>query len=195
MVAGRRGGPWEGKRDSTVEPRARDLFIRDGVSGDSSARPPLRRRRLLSVALPRLQTVAERRWQISVEVRRPELLDERGGGPPTAVDVLLEAWDVVMCVAAKCPCDAAKRFGHCSQFSAPCRGCYGPESDVKTHSPAHGGSAAPEGDHCPLNRCCQLARTLCFAAARSPGTSATPRTETVRSVRRRAEAERRRCLT
>ncbi len=132
---------------------------------------------------------AARRWEIAVEVRRPEVLDEAGGAP-SAIDVLLTADDAVVCVEAKYLSDAVEGFGRCTQFPGACAGFHGPGSDLKT------GSAAPcrlavsegrrqarrywevaarlfldaataEGDEvgsCALARPYQLARDLFFAA-------------------------------
>jgi hypothetical protein len=145
--------------------------------------------RLVTAALPAVEPRAGRRWEVSVEVSRPELLGERGG-QPSSIDVLLLADDAVVCVESKYLSDAAGGFGRCSQFPDSCRGFYGPGSDRKKVSTARCRLGVADGRRearrywdvaerffrwqalqpaadvgsCPLNRWYQLARTLFFAA-------------------------------
>jgi hypothetical protein len=146
-------------------------------------------KRLLVTSLPAIPPRAGRRWEISVEVSRPELLAE-GGGQPSSIDVLLLADDAAVCVESKYLSDALAGFGRCSQFPNACRGFYGPGSDLKTESVAPCRLSVADGRRearrywtvaerlfrnealgpsrepgsCVLNRSYQLARTLFFAA-------------------------------
>jgi len=130
-----------------------------------------------------------RRWTVSVEVSRPELLGEVGG-PPSRIDVLLEADDAVIGLESKYLGDAAGGAGRCSQYPRACRGFYGPGSDLTTRTGAPCRLAVADGRRqarrywsvaerllqpaalaygrepgsCPLQRSFQLARTLFFAA-------------------------------
>ena len=145
--------------------------------------------RILAASLPAVSSRTGRRWQISVEVSRPELLGE-GGGQPSSIDVLLQADDAVVCVESKYLGDASAGFGRCSQFPESCRGFYGPGSDRKSESaaPCRLGvadgrrqawrywtvagrlfrpatlQASAETGSCALQRSYQLARNLFFAA-------------------------------
>jgi hypothetical protein len=151
--------------------------------------------RLVTAALPSLPHLEGRRWEIEVEVEKPELLGEHGG-QPSSIDVLLQAQDAVVCVESKYLADADAGFGRCRQFPGSCRGFYGPGSDLKTGSPAPCRLGIAEGGRpprlywqvatrlfseqamtyggapgsCPLNRYYQLARNLFFAAELAQGT-------------------------
>jgi len=130
-----------------------------------------------------------RRWRVSVEVSDPDVLGERGARA-SAIDVVLEAADTVVCVESKFLGDAAAGFRGCSQFPQACRGFYGPGSDraggtdascrlavrdgrreARRYWDVAAGLFRPEalapgpGDpgSCPLHRSCQLARTLLYA--------------------------------
>jgi len=130
----------------------------------------------------------DRRWRISVEVSRPQLLGEDRGGA-SAIDVVLEADDAVLCVESKYLSDAAAGLDGCGQFPLACRGFHGPGSDLGTGTAAPcrlGGEAGGERRRywevaarlfrpealeyggepatCPLLPHYQLARTLFFAA-------------------------------
>ncbi len=144
----------------------------------------------LHEALPELpRSPGDRRWTVSVEVSRPELLGEVGG-PPSRIDVLLEAGDAVIGLESKYLGDAAGGAGRCSQYPRACRGFHGPGSDLRTRTGAPCRLAVAEGRRqarrywsvaerllqpaalaygrepgsCPLQRSFQLARTLFFAA-------------------------------
>jgi hypothetical protein len=153
-------------------------------------------RRRPAGAQPPVPPRADRRWHIVPEMMRPELLGERAGRS-SAIDVLLEADDAVVCVESKYLGDAAHGFGRCSEFPESCRGYHGPGSDIETDTAiacrltaGGAGREAPRywtvadrfflaealkeqqaGDTCALNRHYQLARNLFFAAeyARATG--------------------------
>ena len=146
--------------------------------------------RLLTASLPSIAPQTGRRWQISVEETRPELLGEGGRGQPSSIDVLLQADDAVVCVESKYLSDASTGFGRCGQFPNACRGFYGPGSDRRMGSDAacrlsvadgrrkarrywtvaaglfrpRALEPATEAGSCPLDRFYQLSRNLFFAA-------------------------------
>jgi hypothetical protein len=148
---------------------------------------------LLAEWLPGLAPppAAGRRWSIRLEVSDPDVLGERGGRP-SAIDVVLEAGDTVVCVESKFLRDALAVFRGCDQFPEACRGFYGPGSDRAggTNAPCRlamrdgrrearrywdvaAGLLRPEllapgpgvPGSCPLHRQSQLARTLLYAKA------------------------------
>jgi hypothetical protein len=132
-----------------------------------------------------------RRWQVRLEVSDADVLGERGGHA-SAVDVVLEADDAVVCVESKYLRDAVAGFRGCGQFPAACRGYHGPGSDRTglTQGPCRlavrdgrrearrywdvaAGLFRPEAlapgpgepGSCALHRQYQLARTLLYAKA------------------------------
>lgn len=144
---------------------------------------------VVTTALPALPGDARRRWEVGVEVRRPDLLGEQGGFP-SSIDVLLESQDAVVCVESKYLGDAREGFGRCGQFPGECAGFHGEGSDLAGRSSCSCRLAVPEGARaarrywdvaqrlfapqalaegsevgsCPLHRFYQLARSLFFAA-------------------------------
>ena len=140
-------------------------------------------------ALPGVPPGGERVWRVLPEYSDATLLGESGYGDSTAVDVLLVAHDVVVCVECKFRADARRGWGKCSQPPRLCDGFHGVGSDRKGTAAAcrldiadgHRGprhywrvarqhfrdevfAAQHAGDICPLLGEYQLVRNYLFAA-------------------------------
>lgn len=81
--------------------------------------------------------VQSSKWNIQLEVERPELLAEFGSGQASSIDVLLLSSTSVICIESKFLTDAKAGFGKCSQVKETnCAGYFGPGSDLKTKTNA-----------------------------------------------------------
>ena len=132
------------------------------------------------------------RWDIRLESQDASLLNEVGA-QPTSVDAVLTSPGEVICIESKFDSDARQGLGTCSQTRgnpAPCAGHYGPDSDLRTGTPAwcrlelwekarsprlywmlgrqffQPGVFDPQqpGEECPLRNNYQLMRNFLFAA-------------------------------
>ncbi len=165
---------------------------------------------------PAAQGAGARRWSIALEVSDPAVLGERGGRP-SAIDVVLESRDAVVCVESKFLRDALAGFRGCDQFPQACRGFHGPGSDraggdapcrlavrdgrreARRYWDVAAGLFRPEvltpgpaePGTCPLHRHYQLARTLLYAGALAGWAADQRRTAPVATAPAGAEGRRR----
>jgi hypothetical protein len=101
-------------------------------------------RKLVGRAAPHAElarVLADRVLRVALERIDGDLLNEKGSGNPTNLDVVVETGSDAVVIESK----LSEPLGGCSQPPKQCSGTYGPGSDLKWRTPAPCRLAIPDG--------------------------------------------------